>query len=207
MRTSIKTISYCLLLLLGLKLYLLFEITRLRFDYLASVNIIDDQASLTNLLLERQQNASLFLLLIYPIFLCGKILGITCILDTGFSLLKKTVPFRLLLLGVILAEYVYIFPDLIKLIWQQKWLENPYLPYLSFTPFPLLDQPTLPFFLKYLFNSFNLFECLYILLLSYAISALQKSAFLNNGILVIKTYGTFLLCWSLCIGLYLENIV
>nr|MBC7611625.1 hypothetical protein [Pseudopedobacter sp.] len=162
---------------------------------------------MSNLFFERQQKVSYFLLLLYPLFLCFKLFGITCILDTGFTLLKKNIPFQQLLLAVILAEYVYIFPDLIKLVGQQRWLENPYLPYLSFTPLWFFEQPAIPFFLKYLFNSFNLFECIYILLLSYAISTFHQTGFLNNCISVLKTYGIFILGWSLCIGLYLENIL
>lgn len=179
----------------------------MRLNYLVEVGVLSDDFSLQHLILERQESIGWWSLFLYPLFLTLKVLGIACIIDTGFTLFHKKTSFQHLLLAVILSEYVYLFPDLIKLIWSNQWLENPYLPYLSYSPFNLFHSAQAPFLLKYLCNTFNLFEILYILFLSFALSSLQASKFLNSCFMVIKTYGVFLLAWSLCIGLFLNNII
>lgn len=201
-----RNIGYAFTLLVAINLYLICEETNYKYQKMMASDITSDHVAFFANSWGHVNTSIWLLFVIYPFYLLLKLLFITCILDTGFALSKKEIPFKTLFITVLFGEFVYIIPAIYKLIWQPDWWENPYLPFVNFSAISFLNSKNPTFFIKYLANAYSLIEFLYVFVIILLISYLSTIKWKESSVLVMKTYGFAYFLWSLGIGIYLSNI-
>ena len=105
------------------------------------------------------------------------------------------------LLGIIIkAEFIFLIPSMVILIWFGVFKPAAYSfsDIRSFAPLSLLnffDTEEIDSWLMYPLRSVNVFEFLYVISLAHGLSAATDSGFLNSFKIAFASYGIGLLLW------------
>jgi len=138
---------------------------------------------------------------ITPILYLTKFFFVAICLSIGSFLFKIEVDFKSLLKVVLLSEFVFLLPSLIKLFWFSLISVNYTLIDLQyFSPLSavnLFERTEIESWLIYPLSLINLFELAYFFILSFLLSKRLESNFIQSFKLVIISYGTGLLIWVL----------
>ncbi|NME72417.1 hypothetical protein [Flammeovirga aprica] len=147
-----------------------------------------------------------FSYLFAPVVLSLKILMITLALIIGGVLFDVSLSFKKTFGIVILTEFIFIIPSLFQMIWFISVEELISLNDMtSFTPWTLyyyLSQEELMSWTTYLLNLINVFEVIFILLLTYLIKRYlldSEKTEVKAYKIVLYGYGSGLLTWAVFI--------
>lgn len=145
-----------------------------------------------------------------PILLLIKTSLIACILYIGtFFFSKVTVAFNQLWSIVISAEFVFLLVPVFKIAWFYFFQTNYELEDIQyFYPLSVLNivgyKGIAPWFI-YPFQTLNLFEFAYWLILSYSIGKVTQTNMDNGFKIVVYSYGLSLLLWVVVIMFFTLN--
>nr|WP_320117523.1 hypothetical protein [uncultured Marinifilum sp.] len=121
---------------------------------------------------------------------------ISSVIAIGIYFNKSKISFFKIFTIVCIAEFSFLLPSIVKQIWfgiwSPKFTVEEYKGFGKVSLFNLFQLPQENKF-TYLFKALNLYELLYILLLSIGIKHQFKFTFLKSLKLILTTYGTLLL--------------
>jgi hypothetical protein len=137
--------------------------------------------------------------IIIPVIYLLKILAISFCVYTGFFLsLGNRVKYSVILEKVILADFVFLTPTIIKIIWFSFQNEYSLEDIQFFMPGSLLnffDPGMVDKWLVYPLQAFNIFEVGFWLFLAYELKIYYENDFSNSLQLVALSYGSGFLIW------------
>lgn len=138
-----------------------------------------------------------------PLFYLLKFFLVSICLFASLFLFRVEVGLKSLFKIVLLAEFIFLLPPLIKLFWFSFINVNYTLDDLQFfsplSAINLFDRTTLEPWLIYPLSLLNLFELGYIIALAYLMREAIESDFAQSLKLVLVSYGTGLFIWVLFI--------
>ena len=137
----------------------------------------------------------IFLIILYSL----KILIIGLCLHAGlfFCSMEKKIQFRDLLTIVIKADLVFLIPSIIKILYF-SFFEYTFSDFQSFYPLSLLsvlDKSTIEPWLIYPLQTLNLFEIIFLFILTFLLKKNVEIDFWKSMKLVSLSYGTGLIVW------------
>jgi hypothetical protein len=133
-----------------------------------------------------------------PFALLWKFTLTAFLLWIGTFMFGYKVSYRELWKFVLVAELVFIFPELIRLLWFLIESPQSYLDIKNFYPlslFSLVDPMNVHPRFHYPLRALNLFELTYWLILAVGIHMLTRSSIEKSMVLVVCSYGLGLLIW------------
>lgn len=134
-----------------------------------------------------------------PLFYLFKVFLVVTCLSIGAFLFRAEISLNSLFKIVLFAEFVFLVPSLIKLIWFGFVNVNYTLGDLQhFSPLSAMsffERADLQPWLIYPLSLINLFEVAYIATLSYLLGLTLKSDFIQSLKLVLSSYGVGLMIW------------
>jgi hypothetical protein len=141
--------------------------------------------------------------LVIPVIYLVKITIVTFCLLTGVFLWGYSIRFKSLFFVCLKAEFIYLIPPAITFIYfgvihynsSLKDMEN-------FYPLALInffDMESIPSWSKYSLSLINVFELLYVIILSIGLSEELSKTFTHSLKLVVVSYGSGLLLWVLTV--------
>ncbi|RIV50193.1 hypothetical protein D2V93_10420 [Flagellimonas taeanensis] len=139
--------------------------------------------------------------ILVPLILLIKISIIAVILDTGCFLMEKKIQYGRLFGIVLLSEFIFLVPIILKTLWFHFFQKDYTLEDLQyFYPFSALNivgHEGLDIWWVYPLQTINVFEITYWIVLAYLLDkALKTPKKQNTGIkIVASSYGTGLLIW------------
>lgn len=154
-------------------------------------------------LLDMQYKMQWFTYLIIPLIYLIKIFVITLILLAGVIFYNVKIGFKKIFQIVLIAEFLFLIPALIKLFWF-LFVETDYelIDFQTFFPLSasnLTDAGSLPKWLLYPVQLLNVFEILYWLILAYGLSLVTHEQVRKMLGLVASSYGVGLFVWMVFI--------
>lgn len=172
----------------------------------------EDQLSvnrITELILMRNEWSWLGYLFI-PLIYVIKLTAVSICLSIGVFLLKLSTPLKSLFKIALFAEFVFLFPPMIKLYWFSFVNLNYTLSdFQFFSPFSVInifDKVDVEPWLVYPLQLLNLFELLYWFTLAYKIKDLLNRDFAGSLGFVASTYGVGLLLWVILVMFLTVNL-
>ncbi len=144
--------------------------------------------------------------IVYPvtpvIYLLKFFLIVICLSACAF-LLRIEISLKSLFKTVLLAEFIFLMPPLVKLFWFSLVDQNYTLDDLQFfsplSSINFFDRTALYPWIIYPLSLINLFEVAYIFALAYLLCEVIESSFMQSLKLVVLSYGTGLFIWVLFI--------
>ncbi|PSL03919.1 sulfate ABC transporter permease [Cecembia rubra] len=134
-----------------------------------------------------------------PFALLWKFTLISFLIWTGAFTLGYKISFKLLWQYVMVAEVVFILPELFKMIYfilpDDTVSFQDIRDYYPLSLFSLIDSDSLPAKFHYPFRAINLFEVIYIYLLTLGFQYLSKKSFSNAFVVILISYVFFFLLW------------
>lgn len=136
----------------------------------------------------------------YPIKLLIQLIALqipTMLIYLGLYLAKYEISYKKVFGVVLLAEFVFFIPLLIKIIWfsyHPVSMEAVRL-FAPLSLFSLFDAESLQEWLFYPFKVLNVFEVVYWMLLSFLLAKFLKSSIDAMLKIVLGYYVSFLFCW------------
>lgn len=131
---------------------------------------------------------------ISAIWLLAKIGFFTLVILAGFSFKTEHISYSSLFKVITISNYIFLFPKLIEIVWFMVIKdEYTYADLESFKPFSLFSlfpQGSISDWLIYPLKTLNVFELLYVILISIGISQF-------NNIRLKKTFSTVLVTYSI----------
>lgn len=191
---------YLFTILLTLSLLLTFLIKTYVMIDDVFYNSLGEQLSLERIekILESKQKTNLSSYIFQSVFLILKILTISLILLTGVFFFNDKSSFNSIVGIVIKAEFIFLFPPLITLVWF-GFLQSTYTfsDIDNLAPFSLLNitGSEVEVWMRYPLKVINAFEIVYIILLAYGLSQHTGTGFSRSLENVLRSYGLALLLW------------
>ncbi len=136
---------------------------------------------------------------VIPLIYLIKLFVITLVLMAGAIFYNVKIGFKKLFQIVLIAEFLFLIPSFIKLLWF-LFVETDYelIDMQSFFPLSvinLLDVQSLPKWLLYPLQQLNVFELLYWIILAYGLSLVTGERMWRMTGLVASSYGLGLVVW------------
>lgn len=153
--------------------------------------------SISEIIIFQRKSEQIRLFLI-PVFLVLKILIISGSIFIAITLLDDEVSFLNTMKIALLAEFVFIVSELVKLTWLIVDTPTTAESLRFFSPLcitQLIDIRNIPNYLVYPLKMFNVFEVTYWLCLAYGIMSLTTESFRKSLKIVASSYGVALLIW------------
>lgn len=139
--------------------------------------------------------------ILVPIVLLIKISIIAAILDAGCFLMEKKIKYGRLFAIVLICEFIFLLPIILKTIWfhffQQDYTLEDLQYFYPFSALNIVGHEGLDIWWVYPLQTINVFEITYWIVLAYLLDkALKTPKKQNTGIkIVASSYGTGLLIW------------
>ncbi|MFM7428511.1 MAG: hypothetical protein ACKO1F_01285, partial [Flammeovirgaceae bacterium] len=161
-------------------------------------------------LLDESKKWRWFSYILIPIIYFLKFSLVTICLLTGLFFWNIDIRISRIFLLVMLSEFIFFIPVFLKVIWFSFFVEHYNLQDIQmFSPFTLLslfDTHEVEPWLTYPMRLINLFELAYILLLSKLLSR-EINYKIEKGIfIVLSSYGTGVLIWTILITFMTLNL-
>lgn len=125
-----------------------------------------------------------------------------------FNQRTENVSFKTIFKSVIVAEFVFFLPRIVKLIWFSILDEYSYKDLIDFSSlslYSLLKGVNYPTWLNHSLKLFNIYEVLYLILLVSCVHILSQIKIRHLYRHVTLAYATFLFIW-VCLRIYLGTI-
>ncbi|MCQ2974173.1 MAG: hypothetical protein MJ211_05115 [Bacteroidales bacterium] len=193
------TIAYIVIYLLNLKYVLTLDNINVIYE-----GVINGDEEIAKKLYDSLNSSMLLGIIITSLTVLGKVFLIALIIYIGYYLVEKQ-NYKDILSSVIVAEVVNLITALVKNI--NLAFINPPSTYIdtTLTPFSLVsffDPQKLDQWLLIPLSAVNIFEVIYILLLSYMLSKNLKRSFGNSCQMVLLSYGLVLVLFIVCTSFY-----
>ena len=150
----------------------------------------------------------IYSVLLYIVFYI-KIAFISTILYTVLFFKNKKIKYNEILEIVLVAEFIFLFVPIIKMTWFYFFMNNYTLKnFQQFFPLSLanfFNINQLPLWLLYPMQTINLFEIVYIYLLSYLISKKINFSFFKTSIIILTAYLPTIFLWIMLIIFLILN--
>ncbi len=192
------------------KRYLVITVFFLLMQFVVELNLISDDIIYDSLinklsyehiseLLVKSKKWKWLSYLLLPLLLFTKILFVVVCFSAGGFLLKIEMGFKKLFAIVTQAEFIFLIPGVIKLLWFLFFETNYTLQDLQFfSPLSVIsvfDPNELDPWLVYPIQLLNVFELLYWIALAWQLQEVLEKPFAESLGFVAKTYGVGLAVW------------
>lgn len=141
--------------------------------------------------------------ILIPILFLFKLTMVYFSIYTYLFLNKINISFKTLITSILYGELIFIFLSFFRLIWFVVIKDNyTVLDVTYFSPLSLLSIFKVSEnyeWLSYALKTVNIFELIYIIVISYCISVNSEYRFINAFVFVAKSYGFGLLMWVLIV--------
>ena len=140
--------------------------------------------------------------LIMPFFLFAKIIVIASIINLGLFFFEKKIKFKNLLTIAIKAEFVFVFLTLCKIIWfafQYGYTLEDVQSFYPLSALSLVGYKELQPWFVYPFQTLNLFELAYWIILAWLLGKEIQSTTDKALKIVASSYGSALLIWVVAV--------
>lgn len=139
--------------------------------------------------------------IVSPIITFFKILIPAGLVYLGLYLSNLKYPFTVVFKACVMAEFVFLLPILIKIIWFE-WIDPSFTleSFKSFYPLSLIslfDSELLEKWFHYPFKALNVFELGYWFALAGSLSVVLNLGFKEMLKVVVSYYGAYFVCWIL----------
>jgi len=160
-------------------------------------------------ILDKQQKLQWLGYVFIPFITILKLLVVTIILSTGEVFYNLKLSFEKAFKVVLYSEAIFVIMEIIKLLWVYLFVNNLSIEYLQFfTPLSLINIFNLgelePWFI-YPFQTLNIFELIYIYLLTFNINKITDCGMGKATNLVLSTYGIGLIIWIVFVSFITLN--
>ena len=160
--------------------------------------------------IENYQKTSWIIIIAPIVFYALRFILIAALIATGLFLSETKFKLHNLLKCVVLAEYLYILKQIIKLFWF-GFIKTDY-NLDEFNGFgwdsigAWCDISNFPIYFRVPLNTVNLFTVLYVFVIAFLLKKEIQTSYLKSLSISIKTYGTGLVLWIFLIMFLLINI-
>jgi len=176
------------------------------YSYTLQENFTDEQIQdfITN-----KKNAQWLILIKTPLMIILKTIIVTMLIIGGLNLYEHELDFSNVLKISLLAEFIFILLPLIRLLWFIFFEINSFEEIIRFPTFSVIDlvnQDQLSGWMTYPLKVANLFELIYILLLSELLSINLRVTFKKSLKIILSSYGIGLILWVVIVSFILVNL-
>lgn len=138
-----------------------------------------------------------------PVFLLFKILIVDACLTVGGLLLRIEDGFGKFLSAIVIAEFIFLIPGIIKILWfvfvQTEYTLQDLQLFFPLSIINLFDPTELDPWLVYPLQLLNIFEILYWVVLASQLQEVLGKSFSKSLAFVCMTYGTGLFIWVILV--------